>query len=150
MTYIVRYTRKARKGGLNEHFHTMEPEALTVKYKERHRRTGEKVMGMVVVENAGLDKSTVLLNSRSETTLSGRGRKYGLAWLPVRLLDRHKSIRVLRDDDLAAFAVFDARIAEKEAELKAILNERQAAVSEAWKRAEKIGISELEELADGS
>lgn len=143
-TFIARY---AARGGKPRYW-TVDPEGLDVQYKERTKRVGQSILGPIVQKD-GADKSVVNIRSRSDCTLNSWGSMHGLSWLTIRLLDRHKSLRVAREQDLAALAELDVRIDAKHAELKALRGERHTMVQGAWERAGKIDIEVLEAKANG-
>lgn len=151
-TYILRYHTSAtrRSPRASTRLWTVQPADVVVQYQQRVRRTGQRIQGLgPVVKDAGLDKSTVSLRSRSsDGARNGRGLKSSINWLTFKLLQRQQHIRILTDEDLAALDAIDARISIKEAELKALRDERFARVEQAWASAEKVDIDELEELAD--
>lgn len=151
-TYILRYHTPAGRGRpkASTRLWTVPPEEVVVQYKQRVRRTGQVVQGLgPIVKDDGLDKSTVSLRARAtEGARNGRGLKSSVGWLTFRLLQRQQYIRILTDEALTTLSEIDGRIADKEAELKALRDERFSATEQAWASASKVDIDELEEMAD--
>lgn len=157
VTYITRGQVAQKDGSQKWKYSTAEPEGITARFREVHRKTGT-ISGLGnIVEHAGWDKSTVIVRYKTYAdakrtqvvSRSARGTPGGRPdWLRFKLLDRHKFIRILDPADKVTIATIDGVIADKARELESLRTRRAEAVEQAWQRGAKIDIELLEEKAN--
>lgn len=129
-----------------------EDRGVHIQFVRKTKPTGRRIGGLFVeVEQSGWDKSRVNVSWRSDQKhplINDRGH---LGLSPgnthFRLLERHQHIRRLTPQDEGLLHHKDRLIAEREADLKRIRDERAELFKTAWRRAEKVPLYELEDQA---
>lgn len=129
-----------------------EDGGVFIQFVRKHKPTGRRIGGLFTeVKQVGWDKSRVNVTWRSsqERTLINDHGQRGLypGNTHFRLLDRHQHIRRLTPQDEGLLRQKDRLIAEREADLKRMREERAELFKTAWRRAEKVPIYELEDQA---
>lgn len=145
--YILKYQSTRR--GDKPRLWTVAAENLQGEFQRRVRRTGRSVAGLgPEVEFNGVDRSRINLRARSTLAVDELGKPSSIGWLKVKLLQRHQSIRIARQEDLAKLAAMDERIEEKKRELGELRKERRDIAVATFAAGGKVDIDVLEAMAD--
>lgn len=150
---IIRYNGVAYSGNRRQHkamYTTVEADNLTARFPEVTRvKRVHDIPGLGrtrEIEGTGRQNRSHVLLTYPEGH-SARGSRQTPRRHTIKLLEHKKHVRVLSDDDQLALALMDDEIAALAQKVGEARVRREEAVERAWKRAEPLGLDELERRA---